>query len=613
MNRVWIKLSRNKLRGIIMKENNFSWNTLKGIFSKKSSVEKKLEQVEEAIKRGELEEARKLLEEAKQGEEISPREEVKCWIMEANLKIIKGELEGVTEILKEVEKRKDLEPIERVQGRLTEIRLMITQRKFNEALELGEEMLKKSQELGEPKEAIRALLFMSNALIRLGKYEKGLEINEKGEKIVKEIEEEEQRKNSKAILLTHKGAIYNETGEREKALKCHKEALKIRLEMGNKKDAATSYNNLGVIYGEEGDLNLALENFLKALEISREIGNIKSTAYYLNNIGGVYQMKGELDLALKYLKEREKINEKLGIESDYTLQFLGMTYKQKGQWKEAMEYLKRSQELRKKLGHKINMANGYLNLMEVALEQNDIEEAEQYLEELEAIREEEESNKVIDHKYRLAKAMILKTGKKMEGTLSFKKLRNMLKKYTESQEILKEIIDDEVIHHQDTVKAIYNLCELQLIELKTFGEKGILKEIKKLTKRLLQIAENQNSYSLLTKTYFLKSKLALLEPDIEEAKKLLVEAQEIAEKKGYNRLAILLKQEYKKLTGELPEWLIDEKSSFLNRLREIELESLVVSLRQNRVESYNQKIESAPTMADLQTFTDQLQEKKITW
>jgi predicted amidohydrolase len=88
-------------------------------------------------------------------------------------------------------------------------------------------------------------------------------------------------------------------------------------------------------------------------------------------------------------------------------------------------------------------------------------------------------------------------------------------------------------------------------ELKDTGEEEIFKEIKKLTNQLLEIAEKQSSHSLLAETYLLQSKLALIELDMGQAKRLLRQAQSIAEDNGLIRLARAVTQERDSLQSQL--------------------------------------------------------------
>ena len=164
------------------------------------------------------------------------------------------------------------------------------------------------------------------------------------------------------------------------------------------------------------------------------------------------------------------------------------------------------------------------------------------------------------------------------------------------------------------MEAIFNLCELLIMELKILGAEPILDEVNQLAKQLLQIAEKQNLYPLLAKTFLLKAKLSLLKPDLKLAKKLLEEAREIAKEKGFERLAAVISQEQQHLEGNLADWLAEKNSSFIDRLSKIRLEGLIFSLRQNRVEYLGAgATQKSPSMKELESFTKTLRKRQQSW
>jgi len=56
------------------------------------------------------------------------------------------------------------------------------------------------------------------------------------------------------------------------AIDCHKKALKIKLETGDKKGLATTYGSLGNVYSSFDKYDEALPNLLKALGLYKEMG-----------------------------------------------------------------------------------------------------------------------------------------------------------------------------------------------------------------------------------------------------------------------------------------------------------------------------------------------------
>ncbi|MBD3192520.1 MAG: hypothetical protein GF308_17910 [Candidatus Heimdallarchaeota archaeon] len=91
------------------------------------------------------------------------------------------------------------------------------------------------------------------------------------------------------------------------------------------------------------------------------------------------------------------------------------------------------------------------------------------------------------------------------------------------------------------------------------------------------------------------------------------QALTIAEEKGYQRLATVIIREQKQIEGKLPEWLFEEETSVLERLGEIQLEGLLISLRHNRVEYYSHTSSKTVDTKELTQFANQLKKRKIGW
>jgi len=74
-------------------------------------------------------------------------------------------------------------------------------------------------------------------------------------------------------LLNNIGLVYNNLGERRRALEYYEQALPIHREVGNRAVEATTLNNIGMVYDALGECRRALEYFEQALTIVREVGD----------------------------------------------------------------------------------------------------------------------------------------------------------------------------------------------------------------------------------------------------------------------------------------------------------------------------------------------------
>jgi tetratricopeptide (TPR) repeat protein/predicted amidohydrolase len=445
-----------------------------------------------------------------------------------------------------------------------------------------------------------------------------------------------------ANVFNNLGLVYWSKGDLERAIEYHLRSLVINEEIGNKRNMAASLNNLGNVYCMKGKLDEALEVYKRSLAIKTEFDLKQQIASTLVNIGSVYQMKGELGPALDYYQRSLVISEELGIKPDIALATnnSGEIHMLRGELSQALEHFQRCLELYEELGFKQEVALSLCNMGEVcrkkenfeqaldyyqrslaiyeelenasyavqvlfnllwvALEKEDSSSAEQYLKKLEQINKRTE-NKLIDQRYRVAKALSLKSSKRARHKL-------------EAGRILEEVIKEEVGDHALAVVAMIHLCDLLLSELKNTGEEELFGEIKELTNRLLEISERQSSHALLAQTYLLQSKLALIELDIGRAKKLLAQADAIAEERGLILLARLVAQERDSLLSHLKKWesLIQQKPSRQEMIDITHVNVLLERMIQNTVASVMEEKgtsgEEIPTKRYMLVYLDRLKD-----
>jgi hypothetical protein len=124
-----------------------------------------------------------------------------------------------------------------------------------------------------------------------------------------------------------------------------------------------------------------------------------------------------------------------------------------------------------------------------------------------------------------------------------------------AEEIFKQFIEEAIFDFNYTFKAIINLCDLYLFELRITNDQEVLDDIKPLITRLEEIAEYSHSYRVLAETYLFHAKLALIALNVKEAQRFLTQAQQIAERRGYNKLAMKISDEHKDLIKHLDTWV----------------------------------------------------------
>ena len=255
----------------------------------------------------------------------------------------------------------------------------------------------------------------------------------------------------------------------------------------------------GIVHFLKGDVQLSLKFSKKAYEVIKDTGNKELISKSLNNIADKYYNLREYDKAIRYAKEALKIDNN---------PFLVAVYG---------------------------------TLIEISICKGDIKEAIIYLDKLREHLERFDMSKRFNNMYKSSKAMILK---------SSLRARNRIK----AEDLLKEIAMDKTIVGNFRIEVIIDLCDLYLTELRITNDPEIISEIQPYIQELFSIAEKEHSYLYLAETYLLQAKLSLLTLDLNKAKRLLTQAQKIADSYGMKRLAMRISYEHDELHRQTNVW-----------------------------------------------------------
>ncbi|MFX0090236.1 MAG: tetratricopeptide repeat protein [Candidatus Hodarchaeota archaeon] len=403
-------------------------------------------------------------------------------------------------------------------------------------------------------------------------------------------------------ILNNLGMIYWQTGELNQALGHYCRALELSQELDNKRYIATLSSNIGLISWHKGELDSALRFYQKALNVFEELESKSEKAACLTNIGIVYKMRGELDRALQFYEKSLKIREELENKQEIAniLNNMGLVYYLVGELQAALAFFKKSLLLFEEIGNNVFTSLPLFSLIYIAVESKSVEQAKFYLQKLQELNEKEE-NKRISQRYRVAKAIVLKTSDRVIQR-------------GEAQQLLQQVINEEINEFELTVDAMLGLCELLLLELKTSGSVEVLEEVKTLITNLLEIAKAQNSHVWLTKSYWLQSKLALMELDLETAQQLLVQAQKIAENKGFQVLVTMISNEYGSLIGQISKWqkFVEEKPPINEIIELTQLEELLERMIYKKLYRTEEEVEDyAKKALALMEKWEQIDEEEV--
>jgi len=122
-------------------------------------------------------------------------------------------------------------------------------------------------------------------------------------------------------------------------LKIYILALKLNMEIGNKKGVTKNYNNIGIVYFYQGDYTKAITYCFESLKIAKEIGEKKVMANDYRDIGNCYWRLGDYSDALTNQLASQKINEEIGDKNGIAENYkdIGLIYYEQGNFDEALE------------------------------------------------------------------------------------------------------------------------------------------------------------------------------------------------------------------------------------------------------------------------------------
>lgn len=444
--------------------------------------------------------------------------------LQVNQLINKGQFKEALDRLEKLEEEGVIAPINHLRILLFKSKILKNQGRYEEALKLAEEAIKESQRLNKHLHIVDALLVQEEVLWKLGRLDESFEVIERGlQELTKVTTEQKAVTRRKALLIRHKGNIHYLKGYVNQAMEYHHQSLTLFEEIDDKQEIGYTLNNLGRGTALKGELDLALEYAQKSLTIAEEFNNQSDIAYCLGNIGYIHYFKGDLDQSIECAQQLITRLEEAGSKQDYAYSI------------------------------------GISHLILLNIERGDLDQARQYLLRLQQINEHE-ANKIITQICKLAEALILKTSPRMSEK-------------AKALEMLQQLVKDDIVFLDTTLTAMLNLCELLIAELRFYGEKEVLQQIKGLLAQIYDIAFNQQLSPLMVESLILRAKFALVEGDAQGADQLLEQAKFNVEERGLDQLQVKITYEQEKLQNELHKWseLSEKNASLKERLEQAQI------------------------------------------
>lgn len=326
-----------------------------------------------------------------------------------------------------------------------------------------------------------------------------------------------------------------------------------------------------------GKNNLALENHSKSLILFEQIdphSHFIITVLWAMALD--YQNKGELKFALECVEKtlslipEEENFDKRNMTKAVIYRIMGGIYYQKGDLNRALKYRKLSLEFWEKSKAFMFMGENHFSIFLIFLAQKKFDEARNHLQQFKQFNDIYESHNGALF-YQLAHGLILKSSPRMRD-------------HTKAENILKKIVAGEEFNVGVTSYALKSLCELYFEEFQLTHHMEILDDIYPLIDRLQKIASQIDSYSSLANVKLLQAKLALLQINLTDARKLLTEAQQIADDHGLQLLAGEISREHDHLLEELKLWesFKKEQASVAERLKLASIDGVMERLQGRR-------------------------------
>ncbi|MHA2400961.1 MAG: tetratricopeptide repeat protein, partial [Promethearchaeota archaeon] len=539
--------------------------------------------------------------------------------------IFKGKVEEALEMVTNFEKRSDSTLKNQLSALLLKGNIYRLTAQLKGAVEVGELAYSMSQELGLVPESIEAL-FLKAVMVYLGKRDEALDLISKAEELFNTLSNGSPANIAKLkLLLTYmKSRIYLlkinynialdlaldaltlgenikydvqvgyildliaiiwfRKGELDTALEYAMKSLKLFEKLDFQTGIAHILSTIGLTYFSKGDLNRALEFCKKSLSIEKISDYIKATSTRI--IGQIYHSKGELNKALKYIKQSTNLAEESlnYFDLSFNKRLIGDIYREQGENDQALEYFEQALVLGEKIGSRVAMIFPLLALLLINLDNNSREQAQEYLKRLENLSDQHESI-LLEQGYLLGKVSILKTSSRMRD-------------HTDAERLLKQIVEHDIVFSQFHILSIVSLCDLLLEELYIYNNPEVLDEISPLIMQLLKIAENQHSFSWLGEAKLLQAKLALLQLDLEGAKSLYRQAQQIVEDHGLNLLAQKISNEHDILLEKTEEWdkLKNENAPMADRIKLASFDGVINRLQGKQVVDPPELVDEEPIL-----------------
>jgi len=175
----------------------------------------------------------------------------------------------------------------------------------DEAMQLANDVIQRSQDTGYMAGAGRGLCLKGFCNRIKGEYDAGIDVL----KEALTIAERSNDRNLEATALYYLGNIYRDLGDLANVFSHYEKALAINEELGEEYYQAVILSSISNLMYDLNDYDTALEYALKCLPIFERVHNVNSLLNIYNTLGNVYFKKEQFAEALHYFEENRNRSE----------------------------------------------------------------------------------------------------------------------------------------------------------------------------------------------------------------------------------------------------------------------------------------------------------------
>jgi tetratricopeptide (TPR) repeat protein len=502
----------------------------------------------------------------------------------------KGKFEESLQLLKDFEEGRKISLHDIVLCHLIKCDLLFHQGFPKEVVKIAEETYKESLGLEKSILSVDALIWMAMGYGESYNFKPINKIIKQAEELLETLTDElvinKTRREAKIVIL--KGVMSNPflggasppKGDVDLSLKYYKYSLALGESLGDDMIVFLSINPIAWQLGMyKGEFDHALEYAERALDFSKEINDKFQISWGFFTKATLYHNKGEVARSIPLYEQSLAIAKELNNERLITANLNNMAdaYRQIGDLDHALECSEQCLAQFSENGGPTNLYSmAWLHdyLIQILIEKGDLDRAQLYFNHLEQLNNQLK-DKTINLSYLYNKALILKESPRISNR-------------GKAEEILKQTLEEKEISWELKERALLTLCELLIIEFQMSNELEVLDELESYVTQLLENAEKSRSFWILGETYLLQAKIALISSNLEEARRLLAKGQQISEKSGLNRLAMIISEQHDTLLDKLSLWeeLRKSNASMGERIELAHLTDQIKHMNKKRVMEY---------------------------